>query len=450
MPTRRIPALRGLDRRPLAIPAYRRLWLASVVTAVGGSFALIAVPVQLYALTGSSATVGWSAAATFPMLALAALWTGARADRGDRRRLLLTAHAAAAVTALLLGGQAVADLRSVPVLLVLVGAQGLTFGAVTTLTATVLPRVVPPDLLAAASSLSSLVRYTGSVVGPVLAGTLLPLVGLGPLYLLDVIALLAVLWATFRLPPLPGRTPPAHRYRGPCAPSGPGKNSGNDVGTGDRRRMITDPVLRAVLGVDLAAMAFGLPTALFPELAAHPTGPISGAPALGLLYAAYPAGVLAAGLLSGTFTRTRRPGALMSAAALVWGLTVVLAGLAPDLRLTLVALGIGGAANLVLSTCRNAITQAYPEDGFRGRAQGRLTVVLFGGPQAATLLHGLAGSILGARPAICLGGLLTLTTVALITVHAPHLTATTIPTATGAATGVPAGKQASPGTSAGQ
>ena len=119
----------------------------------------------------------------------------------------------------------------------------------------------------------------------------------------------------------------------------------------------------------------------------------------------------------------------MIAAALVWGLTVLLLGLAPNLWLALAALGFGGAANFVLSTCRNTITQAHPDDTLRGRTQGTLTVVLIGGPQAATLLHGLAGAVFGARWAICLGGLLTMTTVAVIAASHPQLRRYRIPAA---------------------
>jgi len=405
--------VRGLDRRPLALPAFRRLWIASAVSAIGGSFSVIAVPAQLFALTGSSAAIGWSAAVTFPLLACGALGTGALADVLDRRRLLLGAHTSLALTYLLLWAQSVAELRSVAVLLVLAGGQGLSYGAILTTTGAALPRVVPPNLLAAANSLSSLTRYTGAVVGPLLAGVLIPVTGLGTLYLLDAAALITVLWAAFRLPALPTRTgPPPIIERRRLA---------------GFRLLATDLVLRAVLGLDLVAMVFGMPSALFPELAAGDlAGPAAGraidrSQVLGLLYAAYPAGVFALGLISGTFTRTRRPGALITLAALIWGMTVIIAGLTANLWLTLAALGLGGAANFVLSTCRNAITQAVPDDSVRGRTQGALTIVLIGGPQAGAAVHGLVGSLLGARHTICLGGLLTLAAAALLRVAAPQL-----------------------------
>jgi len=410
----------GVDRRPLAVPAYRRLWVASAVSAVGGSFSVVAVPTQLFTITGSSAAVGVPAAVSFVALAFAALPAGALADVADRRRLLLFAQVGAGATYLLLWAQAVAGLHSVPVLLVLAACQGVSYGTIMTATGAAVPRLVPAHLLPAATGLSSLVRYTGAVVGPLLAGVLLPVVGLADLYLLDATALIVVVWAAYRLPPLPPSAPPS--------PASRRAGRGTLVAavlTGipeGFRHLFTNRLLAAVLGVDLAAMVLGMPAALFPELAERAYGgPAGGGPALGLLYAAYPTGVFATGLLSGTFTRARRHGAIMAGAAIAWGCTVVLFAWAPRLWIALSALAAGGAVNFLLSTFRNAITQAATTDALRGRIQGSLTVVLTGGPQAAVLLHGVAGAAVGARTAVGVGGLLTVLAVVLILLAVPQL-----------------------------
>ncbi|GIG01592.1 MFS transporter [Catellatospora citrea] len=407
----------AVDRRPLAVPAFRRLWAASAVCAVGGSFSGVAVPTQLYTLTGSSATVGAAAAVSFGTLVVAALWAGALADRVDRRRLLLAGQGALALTYLGLWVQAALG-GSVVTVLVLVACQGLGFGAVMVTTGAVVPRLVPAELLAAATSLSSLVRYGGAIAGPVLAGALIPLLGLDKLYLLDALALAAMLWAVHRLPPLR-----------PLAAAGPPAPATQVLRPSTRgqvldgfRYLLRRRLLVAVLAVDLAAMVFGLPFALFPELAQQAFGGAAGGGVeLGLLYAAYPVGVFAAGLCSGVFTRFRRHGALMAAAAAAWGVAVVLLALAPRLGPALAALAAGGAVNFVLSTCRNAISQAYTDDALRGRISGSLTVVVMGGPQLAHVLHGAAASALGPRVAIAAGGLLAVGAVALIVRAVPEL-----------------------------
>ena len=401
-----------VDRRPLGIPAFRRLWMASAVSAVGGSFSLIAVPTQLFTLTRSSAVVGSSAAVSLCALVLSALWSGALADAMDRRQLLLAGDTGLGLAYLGLWLNAVTGLNSVLLLLVLVATHGVSFGATMTATGAAVPRLVPGEQLVAANSLSSLTRYSGAVVGPLLAGVLIPVIGLGTLYLLDALALCTVLWAVAKLPAMP-------------APAGAGafrvRGTLRRVGDGFRY-LAGHRVLIAILAVDLAAMVLALPYALFPELAERAYGgPAGGGTGLGLLFAAYPAGVILAGLLSGTFSRARRHGALMASAAMAWGGCVVLLGLASDLRIALVALFAGGAVNFVLSTFRNAISQAYTDDALRGRIQGSLTVVLMGGPQLANMLHGFGGAVLGARSATGTGGALTVLTVALLVRAVPEL-----------------------------
>jgi MFS family permease len=401
-----------VDRRPLANTAFRRLWMASAVSAVGGSFSVIAVPTQLFTLTGSSAVVGVSAAVSVCALVVSALWSGALADAMDRRRLLLAGNAGLGLAYLGLWLSALLGLDSVPLLLLLVAVQGVSFGATMTTMGAAVPRVVPAEQLVAANSLSSLTRYGGAVIGPLLAGVLIPLVGLGPLYLLDALALGLMLWAVAKLPAMP---PPA------CGPAIRTTSTLRRLGDGFRY-LGRHRILVAILAVDLSAMVFAMPHALFPELAERTYGgPAGGGTQLGLLFAAYPAGVLLAGLLSGSFARATRHGALMASAAMVWGGCVVVIGLATDLRIALVALVAGGAVNFVLSTFRNAISQAYTDDALRGRIQGSLTVVLMGGPQLANTLHGLGGAVLGARAAIGVGGALTVLTVALLARAAPEL-----------------------------
>ena len=398
-----------IDRRPLLIPEFRRLWTASLITAVGGSFAVIAVPAQLFELTGSSAVVGTSSAVSFIALLVSSLGSGVLADTMDRRKLLLSAHIMLALTYVLFSLQGA--FGSVPIILLLVVAQGLSFGAIMTTMAAAVPRIVPPEFLTAANSLSSLVRYLGSILGPLLAGLLIPVIGLNRLYLLDSAALLSVIWAVFRLPAIP-----------PIASATPAEGVIHQLLEGFRY-LAAQPVLLAVLGVDLASMLFGMPYSLFPEMAVRAfSAPEDGGSTLGLLYAAYPVGVFAVGLVSGAFTHARRQGVWLVGASLCWGISVMIFGLAQHLWIALAALMVGGAVNFALSTFRNSITQARTDDALRGRIQGLLTVVLFGGPQLAGVLHGLVSPLIGPRATSFAGGVLTIIVAAGIALAVPELT----------------------------
>jgi MFS family permease len=397
-----------IDVRPLGLPAFRRLWIASAVTAVGGSFSAIAVPLQLFELTGSSAYAAAAAAISMAALIASALGAGTIADSVDRRRVLFAGGLLLGLAHAGLWFNTATGLESVTAAIVLVGLQGLGVGATMTASGAAVPQVVPAELLAAASSLSSFTRYTGAVVGPLLAGLLIPRTGLAMLYLADALALLVMLWAVAQLPPLmpqTGATPDAKAIA-------PGILAGF-------RYLSRQRLLVAVLAVDLAAMVFSMPVVLYPELVSRTYRGDS--TDLSLLFAAYPAGVLLAGMFSGTFTRARRHGTLMASAAIAWGGCVITLGLSTDLHLALVVLVLGGTANHVLSTTRNAITQAYTDPAMLGRIQGSLVVVLIGGPQLANVLHGAAGAAVGARPAIAVGGGLTIVAVIAVLHAAPEL-----------------------------
>jgi MFS family permease len=378
-----------LDTRPLRIAPFRRLWLAGVVTAIGGQFSFIAVPKQLYDLTGSSRFIGVAGAVSFACLAVAALWGGALADTKDRRSVLIVSNCGTAATAVAFW--ATYDQASVPVMLTLIGVQAAFFGATMSAMGAAIPRLVPTELLAASASLGSIVRNFGPIIGPLLAGLLMPLVGLKWLYLIDAIALTATVFAVYRLPqipPLPSARPVA-----------PGR-----VWAGIRY-LGTQPVLVAVLAADLAATVFGFPIALYPEMA----GP-DGYLRLGLLYAAIPVGVVVMGLFSGRMTRATNHGAMLAIGVIAWGATLIGFG-STGAAVFLVA---GGAALFVLSTFRNAITQAAARDDMRGRTQGALTLILTGGPALGNFAHGFASDAIGPRWTIAGGGVLVIVTVSIL------------------------------------
>ncbi|WP_020519728.1 MFS transporter [Catelliglobosispora koreensis] len=388
----------SVDTRPLRIAPFRRLWLASVVTAVGGQFSFIAVPKQLYDLTGSSRYIGIAGAVTLCCLGVAALWGGALADVYDRRRVLLVTSSGIAATAVLFW--ALYAVATVPVMLTLIGLNAMFMGAHLSAFGAAIPRLVPTELLTAASSLGSLVRSLGPIAGPLLAVLLIPLTGLQWLYAVDAIALTATVWAVWRLPAMP-----------------PGTQAKRRINVVDGLRYLAaQPVLVALLAADLIAMVFGLPVALYPELAEHRFG---GDRALGLLFAGLPIGIFAMGLISGRFTHFKRHGVIVTVAVAAWGATLVGLGLSYTLPFAMAFLIVGGAANFLLTTFRNAMTQAYATDEMRGRTQGALTLITMGGPSLANLLHGTLSPAIGPSWTIAGGGLLTMAAVIAVAIAVP-------------------------------
>jgi MFS family permease len=389
-----------MDTRPLQVPAYRRLWTSTIVTSVGTGLTAVAVPKQIYDDTGSSAWVGYAALAALLPLVVFALWGGAIADAVDRRKLLLVTNTGIALTSTAFFVQAVLGMQNVWVLMALLAVQQGLFGMNSPARNAAIARVVGPELLPAATSLGATVFQLGSIVGPMLAGALIPLLGLPTLYLIDAIALTAAIWAVFNLPPLP----PLHH-------DGTVKEGRPRVGLGQVlegfRHIATHKILMISFAADLVAMVFGMPRALFPQMANTLYSEGDGL-ALGVLYAAIPAGAVLGGLLSGTFTRAQSHGRMVVVAVCVWGGAVACFGLTGNLWIGCAFLMIGGAADMMSMVFRSAILQTAVTDDMRGRMQGAFTVVVAGGPRLADLLHGTAGATLGVTAAISGGGFLTI------------------------------------------
>jgi MFS family permease len=410
-----------MDTRPLRHVPFRRLWLSTAVTAVGSQLTAVAVPKQVYDITGSSAWVGYASFTGLIPLVLFALWGGAVADTVDRRKLLLVTNAGIAVTSLLFWVQAATGAGSVLVLMVLLASQQAFFGINHTTRSASVARLVPLEELPAANALMSTVGSTGMVFGPLLAGALIPVVGLPELYLIDAVGLCAALWAVWRLPALP-----------PLTRAGAGTRTAGDAAAAPRRaglrevvdgfRYITaSRVLLLSFIADIVAMVFGMPRALFPQLAATTYSPWGEGLALGLLFAAIPIGAVAGGLFSGTFSRARNHGVMVIGAVVAWGAAVAGSGLSTSLWWAVGFLMAGGVADMVSMVFRGAILQSVATDDMRGRMQGVFTVVVAGGPRVADLVHGVAGAALGTRTAVTAGGILVVVTMLALAVAMPAL-----------------------------
>jgi MFS family permease len=398
----------AMDTRPLRRPAYRRLWSSTIVTAVGSQLTAVAVPKQIYDITGSSAWVGAASLAGLVPLIVFALWGGAIADSMDRRKLLLITNSGIAVTSLLFWLQAFTGLESVTVLMVLLAVQQAFWGLNAPARNASIARLVPEEELPAANALGSTVMQTGQVAGPLLAGALIPVVGLPELYLIDALALCVTVWAVYRLPSLPPLGTAVRRAGVKEIAAGFRYISGHTV------------LLLSFLA-DIIAMVLGMPRALFPQLAAQTYAPYGEGLALGLLFAAIPIGAVLGGLFSGTFSRARRHGWMVIGSVVVWGAAITGFGLSGNLWVGVAFLAVAGVADMVSMVFRGSILLSAATDEMRGRMQGVFTVVVAGGPRLADVLHGTAGSAFGPRTAVAGGGLLVVAVMLVLAAAVPAL-----------------------------
>ncbi len=166
-------------------------------------------------------------------------------------------------------------------------------------------------------------------------------------------------------------------------------------------------VLMASMLLDIIAMVFGMPRALFPEMSQHTFGdPAGGGLALGVLFAAIPVGAVICGLTSGWISNVSRHGVALTLAVVGWGLAIMGFGLAGSLWVAAAFLALAGAADMVSMAFRGAILQSAATDEMRGRMQGVFIVVVAGGPRIADLLHGTGGAAFGTAAAVTAGGVL--------------------------------------------
>ncbi|WP_129311311.1 MFS transporter [Streptomyces sp. L2] len=399
----------AMDTRPLRIPAYRRLWSSTIVTAVGSQLTAVAVPKQIYDITHSSAWVGYASLAGLLPMVVFALWGGAVADTVDRRKLLLVTNTGIAVTSLLFWAQAASGLDSVVVLMALLALQQAFFGLNSPARTASIARLVPAEELPAANALGSTVMQTGLVAGPLLAGVLIPVIGLPELYLIDALALCVTVWAVFRLPALP-----------PLGAS-PSRRAGLREIAAGFRYISGHKVLLLSFLADIVAMVFGMPRALFPQLAAQTFAPYGEGLALGVLFAGIPVGAVLGGLFSGVFSRARRHGWMVIGAVVGWGMAVAGFGLSRNLWVAMAFLAAAGVADMVSMVFRGAILLTAATDEMRGRLQGVFTVVVAGGPRLADVLHGTAGSVFGPRAAVAGGGALVVALMLVLAAAVPAL-----------------------------
>ncbi|MEZ5091045.1 MAG: MFS transporter [Micropruina sp.] len=384
------------DTTPLRTPDFRRLWLAGVVTVIGGNLTIFAVPVQLYALTQNSAYVGLSGIFALVPLIVFGLLGGAWADAMDRRLLLIIASCGLAVASVLLWLQAALALNNVWVVLSLLAVQQAFFAINSPTRGAAIPRMLPIEQLPAANSLTMTVQQFGAIVGPLLAGLMLRWIDLSTLYLIDAITCIAPIWATFRLSPMPATE--AADVQG-------SSRWGFTAVLEGFRYLAGNKVVLMSFVVDLIAMIFGMPRALFPQMA-HESfgGPVAGGTTMALLAAAMSVGAVAGGVFSGWFPRIRRQGLAVVVAIVVWGAAMVGFGVAGGLAggqagavfwIALAFLAIGGAADMVSAAFRSTILQEAASDDLRGRLQGVFLVVVAGGPRLADAAHGAAAAVVG-------------------------------------------------------
>ena len=382
----------AVDVTPLRESRDLRLLLGGeVVTGLGTQAALVALPYQLYVETHSAFLTGLLGAVELAPLMAMALLGGALADRHDRRRLLLLDQIGLVIGAGALAALAFVGSPPIAALYVL-GAMIAGFGAIQNVTiSSMVPNLVAPGRLRAALALNYGLGGLTMVIGPALGGLVIGAFGLGSAYLVDALSCLAIFAAVWAMSPQPPR--------GAVAEHEPVLRAIAE-GLGFVRR---NQALMGSFAMDLVAMTFGMPRALFPVLSVSVYH--AGATGTGLLFTGVAAGATIAALTTGWLAHTRRLGRIVICAVAAWGAAIALAGLAGSLWVAVGLLALAGAADSISAVCRSSINQSVTPDHLRGRMSSVFSLVVTSGPRLGDVEAGVVASLTSVRTSVVSGGL---------------------------------------------
>lgn len=410
-----LPDLTPLRRSP----DYRRLYTGFTLSNVGSQMAVVAIGLQVYDLTRSTAAVGLVGLFALVPLVVMGLYGGALADHHDRRLVGLVASLVACGASVVAAAQAWAGSTSVWLLYAVVMVWNGAFAVSSPARTSIYPRILPPEQLPAANALSVFAMNTAMTAGPLLSGVLVDWGGYRLAYTADALLTLAAVTSLWRLHPVPP-DPGAHDGAGPDG--GPQRAGIRSVVDGFAF-LRTAPNVRMTFVADIVAMLLAQPRVLFPAAGAVILG--GGASTVGALYAAAAVGGILAMLLSGRLGGVRRQGLAILVSVAGWGVGIVGLGVAllgaggtltrgQALVGALAAMAFAGAADSVSAVFRTTILQSAAPDRMRGRLQGVFVVVVAGGPRLGEIAGGGVASRLGEGWTAVVGGLACVVVIALL------------------------------------
>lgn len=405
---------------------YRRLWTGFTLSNVGSQMAVVTIGLQVYDLTGSTASVGLVGLFALVPLVVMGLYGGALADHHDRRFVGLVATLVAFATSMVAAAQAWAGSTSTWLLYGVVAVWSGAFAVSSPARTSIYPRILPPEQLPAANALSVFAMNAALTAGPLLAGVLVDWGGYRAAYTTDAVLTLAAVHSLWRLHPVP--------------PDRDGDGDGDaDAGEAPRRvglRSVLDgfaflrtaPNVRMTFIADIAAMLLAQPRVLFPAAGAVILG--GGATTVGALYAAAAGGGILAMVLSGRLGGVRRQGAAIMLSVAAWGIGIIGLGVAllaaggalsrdQAFVAALAAMAFAGAADSVSAVYRTTILQSAAPDRMRGRLQGVFIVVVAGGPRLGELAGGGVAERVGEGWTAVGGGLACVVAVVVLSVWRP-------------------------------
>jgi MFS family permease len=382
---------------------FRLLFTGSLISTLGNQLVVVAIPYQVFSLTHSSLQVGAISLAQLVPFLIGALTAGPLGDSMDKRRIMMWTAVGSVCTSAAMAVNAALPHPSLLALYLISALAAGFMGFNATARSAAVPGLVERRHLSAAAALNQIVMQIGVIVGPALSGVLLG-VGLRLVYSLDALSFVAALIASAMLQPMP-----PHEDAAVLSPWQSTKEG--------LRYLRSRQALQGVYIIDINAMVFGLPRALFPAMAGSVFG--GGTITLGFLYAAPGVGAFIGAVTTGWVANLRRQGWAVIVAVSIWGAAIVVFGLVDTLWVALVMLAIAGWADVISAVLRNTILQSTIPVRFRSRMNSIQMAVVQGGPRLGDMESGAVATLTSIEFSIVSGGLACIVGAAVIAMLLP-------------------------------
>jgi MFS family permease len=388
---------------------FRLLWTGQLISITGSQMRMVAVDWQVYEIAtkqglNPALALGFIGLLRLIPMILTALFAGVAADRFERRKVIMVTSFVALFASIILaiaGGLETPNLMIVYAMVVVTAiASAFEMPARQAL----IPALVPAPMLSQAMSAGIISWQLATVLGPSMAGILISVYGVVPLYWIDAASYLAVVAAAVMMRPVivDSNRPPVLM-----------KDAFEGLKFVFKHRLMSSTML-----LDFFATFFGAATTLMPIFANEILG--VGAQGYGLMRAAPSVGaVVAAVLLSSRRITKQGPVLLISVA--IFGVSMAVFGASSWFPLTLIALALSGAADTISMIIRGTLRQLLTPDDLRGRMTAVNMIFVAGGPQLGEFVVGITASLIGAPLAVLIGGILCVGLVTGTAIKVPEL-----------------------------
>ncbi len=394
-----------IDITPLKISRdYRLLFFGQLVSFFGSMMTFVVVPWQMYQLTQSSAMVGYIYLAEFVPMVCLAFVGGALADALDKRKMLRLTEIGQTLVTLILLINSLLPNPQIWILFVAVAIHAGFAAIQRPAFESFIQKIIPNDLMTSVMALNS-VRYSfGAIVSPAIAGIIATQFSASVAYTIDLFTFIASLIAVFLIKAVP-------------SPAGADRPSWQSIKKG-WKYALTRQELHGTYSIDIAAMFFAMPQALYPALAM-----VYGDKYVGFFPAALAAGALLASLTSGWTKNVHRHGLLVTLAAVLWGVAIIFFGLSDSVIFMLLFLGAAGFFDMISGIFRGAIWNQTIPNHLRGRLASIEMISYLTGPMLGSAKMGIVAERFSVKTAIISGGILCVAAVGLTALFLPKFLA---------------------------